>query len=692
MQCGSNKSAAYSPKREYNLKDKNKNNKDATPARPKGSTTMVFARLFRQYAMRHSFRLFIGIIAGIIMGGAMHAFLSFVDMGITTIDAGVSQSQEVQEKTQQGVMEKLSKYRAVQWTLDKLDVKLEKDKTVPDAADSPKSSKHNDLITGKLDGILKNFGLNTDSSQSLSLPLVCVLIAGIIIFFALKAFGEFTNKYCLRWIGSKVVTDLREDIFNNLQKQSLAFYSRHDVGQILSRCTYDAGTIEHAFANCISEMFTSPMQILVAVIFLIQKACASNLVRPTVILIIAMPVFIIPIYVISKIIREYQHKVLGRVSVLVTRMQENISGIRVVKSFNMEEFETKRFAKDSRKYFKTVSKAILADIFMTPVMQITAIAIGAGFILLCLHYKISLSTVAVLGYAAQNAYKPIKELSKMNSNMQKCAAAAERIFETLDVKDVIPEIESPVTLDGFHDRISFNNVTFSYDNQGDPTLQDFTLDICKGQTVAVVGPTGSGKSTLANLLARFYDPQQGSISMDGTDLKNISNASLRSIIGIVAQDNFLFNESIAFNIGYGRPGASREEIIEAAKLANAHEFIMDDPLGYDRPCGERGCLLSGGQKQRIAIARAILKNPPVLILDEATSALDTVTEQAVQQAIGRLMASRTVLAIAHRLSTIVNADKIVVIDNGRIVEQGTHQELYKMNGRYRQLYDLQKPV
>ena len=241
------------------------------------------------------------------------------------------------------------------------------------------------------------------------------------------------------------------------------------------------------------------------------------------------------------------------------------------------------------------------------------------------------------------------------------------------------------------DKICFNHITFSYENNPVPVIRDFSLEIGRGQFVAIVGSTGSGKSTLANLLARFYDPQEGSITIDGVDIRDMSNTDLRKIIGIVSQDNFLFNESVAFNIGYSRPDATRDEIVAAAKRAYADDFITDSPEGYDRPAGERGCLLSGGQKQRIAIARAILKNPPVLILDEATSALDTKTEQQVQKALNELMQSRTVLAIAHRLSTVVNADKIVLLDEGRIAEQGTHQELYNLNGKYRQLYDLQLP-
>ena len=334
-------------------------------------------------------------------------------------------------------------------------------------------------------------------------------------------------------------------------------------------------------------------------------------------------------------------------------------------------------------------KAVLADIFMGPAMQLTAIGLGVVFILLCYHYRISLGVLFSLGYAAQTAYRPLKELAKMNTNLQKCAAAAERIFHTLDVSTALPEPANPQPMPEFREAIRFDHVTFAYDQGQEPVLTDFTLEIRKGEHIAIVGPTGSGKSTAASLLARFYDPVAGAITIDGRDLRSIANADLRKLIGIVAQDNFLFNETIDFNIRYGRPDATVAEVKDAATRANASEFIEADPLGFDRPCGERGCLLSGGQKQRLAIARALLRNPPILILDEATSALDTVTEQLVQQAIDQLKKDRTVLSIAHRLSTVVHSDKIVVVMNGRIVEQGTHQELYALGGHYKDLYDRQ---
>ncbi len=675
-------------------------NRDKPFNKPQGSAFRIFSRLFREYAMRHWFRLFLGILSGLIMGGAMHASLNFMDFGLSSLNSSLSQKHDNHAAEKAGIAEKLKNNATISTVLKALKIDLsknaetviqEQDEDGPDASATRREDEKATGIFRKINEISSIFGFKVSKDEAISFPLVCVLIVIMLLFFGLKSFGEFTNKYFLRWIGARIVADLRSDLFANFQRQSMAFFAKHDVGQIISKCTNDASYIEHSFSNSIAEMLLSPLQIIVAVTFLIQKAISCGLARPTAILIIAVPIFMVPIIVISKIIRKYQHRVLDKISVLVGRMQENLSGIRVVKAFNTEEYETERFNRENQKYFNAVAKAILADIFMSPVMHITAIGIGAGFIILCFHYQISLATLAVMGYAASQAYKPIKELARMNANLQKCAAAAERIFAALDIRELIPEPASPIHVETLKDKICFNHITFSYENNPTPVIKDFSLEIERGQFVAVVGSTGSGKSTLANLLARFYDPQEGSITIDGVDIRDISNKDLRSIIGIVAQDNFLFNETIAFNIGYSRPDSTMEEITDAAQRAYADEFIMESPEGYNRPAGERGCLLSGGQKQRIAIARAILKNPPVLILDEATSALDTKTEQQVQKALNELMQSRTVFAIAHRLSTVVNADKIILLDAGCIAEQGTHRELYNLNGKYRQLYDLQLP-
>ena len=660
--------------------------------RPEGQTFRIFWRLFHEYAFRHWFRLFLGILCALLMGGAMHGFLRFFDIGISAVEQGMggAQAEAVEGgKASNGVLEKVQGNRLLHWVVQKLELDKPPSAENGEGGVKDKTEQKDGKFQKNVTRISEKLGLKVSGEERLTLPVVGVVVGLLMVFFMVKSVSEFVNKYFLRWVGARVVTDLRADLFANFQRQSLRFFGENDVGRLISRCTNDTAMIEHSFANSIAEMVLSPIQILIALEFVLQKAIAVGLIRPTIILCIAMPICLVPVYVISKYVRRYQHIVLERISYLISLMQENLSGIRVVKAYNMEEQENQAFRKQNDTYFRAVVKAVLADIFMGPAMQLTAIGLGVVFILLCYHYRISLGVLFSLGYAAQTAYRPLKELAKMNTNLQKCAAAAERIFNMLDVSTALPEPVNPQPMPEFRDAIRFDHVTFAYDQGQEPVLKDISLDIRKGQHIAIVGPTGSGKSTVASLLARFYDPQEGGISIDGRDLRSIANADLRKLIGIVAQDNFLFNETIDFNIRYGRPEATPEEVRDAATRANATEFIEADPLGYDRPCGERGCLLSGGQKQRLAIARALLRNPPILILDEATSALDTVTEQLVQQAIDQLKKDRTVLSIAHRLSTVVHSDQIIVVMNGRIVEQGTHQELYAQGGHYKDLYDRQ---
>jgi subfamily B ATP-binding cassette protein MsbA len=689
-----------------------------SPTSPDRSSLVVYWRLFWTFAKPYWFQLFLGISAGLIMGGAMHAYLRFMDLGLNALETGYVQKATGQEKT--SLLDKLQDNRTFNWLLKVTRSSLPRQDEPPDrrqpaettgtarptgnttitetgapapamtgAGDAAAAPPAETGLFAKINAVTRRLGFEVDDQEALTFPLVCLLISIMFFYFVVKAVGEFVNRFFLRWVGAKVVADIRLALFNNLQKQSVAYFDQHDVGQLISRCTYDTGAIEHSVANSVAELCTAPIMILVAIQFIIQKALEVRLFQPTLIFIIAMPLCTVPIFMVSRYVRKYQRGVLLRISELVARMQENFTGIRVVKAFHMEDHESARFRRENKGYFRAVVKAMLADVFVQPTMQMTAIGLGAMFIILCYHYNVSLGTLAVIGYAAQQAYKPIKELAKLNSNLQKSAAAAERIFEVLDTDTGLPLPPNPVRLPSFTDRIAFEHVSFAYNDTTGPVLADVNVAIRKGQLVAIVGQTGSGKSTMAALLARFYDPTAGQVTLDGHDLKTLEPADFRRLLGIVSQDTFLFNDTLADNIRFGTPDASDDDVIAAARRANAHDFIVADPLGYQRFAGERGNLLSGGQKQRIAIARAILKNPPILILDEATSALDTVTEQLVQQAITEIMQDRTVLAIAHRLSTIVKADLILVMDQGRVVEQGTHQELFEQNGFYRNLYDRQ---
>ncbi len=645
------------------------------------SSIAIYWRLLREFAGRYWGYLFIGILAGLLMGGALRAHLSFLDMGVSTL------GNEGKSGKPDAVVQRIVEFPPVRWVMEKLDLKYQPDDTHRENKDKNPRPEIKDDKGGQLEKMAGRLGLDTEGV--LSFRMVCFIIVMLVLFCIAKSFFELVNKFSLQWVGSRVVADIRERLFETFERQSLHFYSQHDVGQLISRCTNDAATVQHSFANCISELFLAPVQLIVSVWYCVEKARSANMGTPILIVILLVPVVIIPVYVISKYLRHYQHKVLSRISELTGRMQETMSGITVVKAFHQEQRELDRFSKQNNRYFKAVVKTIVLDVFMQPTMQLSAISLGAIFLLICYQQHVPLLTIGVIGYAATQAYKPIKEIAKFNVNLQKCAAALDRIFHALDTNDCLPEAENPVPIADFKNEIVFQDVTFSY-NEGAPVvMQGFNLTIPKGSHVALVGATGSGKSTIASLLARFYDPVKGSVSIDGVDLRNISNHDLRKLVGIVSQENFLFNSDIAFNLCYGRPEATQEEMEDAARRANATEFIEANPEGFARAVGERGNQLSGGQKQRVAIARALLVNPPILILDEATSALDTVTEQQVQLAITELMKERTVLSIAHRLSTILTADKIVVIDNGRIVEQGTHAELYAKNGIYADLYNRQ---
>ncbi len=514
-------------------------------------------------------------------------------------------------------------------------------------------------------------------------------ISGLILLFFLKNLATYLNKYYTRWVGTRVIADFRDEIFGKLLNQSLKFYGNTDVGQLISRSTNDTSQMESAVAHTIADATRCPIEIAACLGFLIYTAVTNRNMSLLLTILIGLPAAVLPIIILGRKIRKTYKRAYSKIADVVTIMHEVFTGILVVKAYGMEEAENARFKETNRKYFKTLVRALKLELAMTPLMEFVAVLSVIAFWILCYAKELTISQIFVLVAPAIMAYRPLKDLAKINTYIQKSMAAADRYFELVDMQTEVTEKPGAVPIERFERDIRFDNVSFSYGDR--KILDNFNLVIPAGKVVAVVGETGSGKTTIANLIARFYDVDAGSVKIDGRDVRDMKISSIRSLIGIVSQQSILFNDTIANNIAYGQKNPSRDQIEEAAKKANAYQFIVDGRHGdgFDTVVGEKGFKLSGGERQRISIARAILKNPPILILDEATSSLDTVTEKLVQDALDNAMSGRTVFAIAHRLSTIQHADTIIVLAGGGIAESGTHEELLARGGQYKRLFEMQ---
>ncbi len=636
-----------------------------------------YLRLLR-YARPYWFRLTVGIVSGMLVGGSLFFSLMMIPQMVGIIDP---------QRETQAVAEPGSQQSTISTTGDaKLDQMLRQASGYAQRYRLPLEVQGREItVTWP-----KRFSFEVvDARGTLAWQLLALYATGFVLFWLIKNLADYINKYCMRWVGNKVVADMRNEIFTRLMGQSLRFYSGNDVGELISRSTNDTSVIEHSVSETISDLTSCPLQV-VACLAAVYVACrdAQNYAL-VIILVCGMPLLLIPILVLSRRIRRIYRRSYARIADVTTRMHEVFTGIRVVKAYHTEEMETIRFKGVNRKYFRDVITAIKLQLLLSPLMEVVAVAATLVFLVYAYSRGVALSQLAALLSPALMAYRPLKDLSKVVSYIQRSMAGADRFFEIIDTHTELPEKPDAREMRDFHEGIELDQVCFSY---GDRRIIDsLSFTIPRGSMVAVVGETGSGKSTIANLIARFYDVDSGAVRIDGVDVRDYTIASLRKHIGMVTQDAILFNDTIANNISYGCPEATREQIVEAAKQANAHDFIVDGrhAQGYDTHVGEKGFRLSGGEKQRISIARAILRNPPILILDEATSALDTVTEKLVQEALTRVMANRTVFAIAHRLSTIRHADRIIVLRQGRIVESGTHEQLLQLNGIYRKLYDTQ---
>ena len=517
--------------------------------------------------------------------------------------------------------------------------------------------------------------------------IVCVIVP--IVAFA-RLLMMFLNHYCLSWAGAHAVADLRMEMLEHVQRQSLQFFGRVDVGQIMSRISSDPNQIQTIMTTILTEVALAPFEIFVAIGFIVWFAVANHMIPTLMLICVGFPFFVLPIQMLGRRIKKWARKTLERNSMIGAKIHEILTCIRVVKSCHTEDFENRRYALTNRYLLKSTMRGLRIGLMVGPTVETVGILLICAFVVWCFLTNVKISDVVPMLAPLLIIYKPVKQLSKLQVQVENSLAALSRIYSVLDLHMELPESANPVRKPTFDDRVAFEDVSFKYDTAEREAVVHASFEMPRGKMVAVVGGTGSGKSTMSGLLARFYDPQKGRVTIDGIDLKDVSIDDLRRLVGAVMQETLLFNDTIEENIRYGTPDATHKQIVAAAKLANAHDFIMAQPEGYARIVGEKGFALSGGERQRIAIARAILRNPPILILDEATSALDTVTEKLVQDALDNLMANRTTFAIAHRLSTIRHADLILVMEDGRIAERGTHDELYAANGIYRKLCDMQK--
>jgi subfamily B ATP-binding cassette protein MsbA len=514
---------------------------------------------------------------------------------------------------------------------------------------------------------------------------VIALVAVIPVVMFLRGFFGYLNVYLLQWTAVRAVTGLRVKLFSHLLDLSAGFFSSNRSGELISRIMNDTSALQSILGGAASVIIVAPVTLvgMLAYLFVTQP-------KLTLMSMVVLPACMVPIFIFNRKIRKSARAMQAQNAELTQVMNETFTGHRVVKAYNLESTVVEQFRSAAQKFNSHYMRIVRAAEMPGPLIEFLG-SMGIALVLLYLVYstaaKPSMPDFLGLVGSIFLMYQPMKNLTRLQGQVVQARAASERIFELLATQNSVPEPASPKPLKAAGAEIRFDHVTFAYGEKS--VLQDFDLLIQPGQLVALVGASGSGKTTVANLLLRFYDPRQGAVRIGGTDLRDLATRDLRKQIAVVTQENILFNDSIRRNIELGRPGASQDEIIAAARHAHAHEFIKEKPEGYDAVIGEKGVMLSGGQRQRLAIARAVLKDAPILILDEATSALDTESERAVQVALDELMKGRTTICIAHRLSTILHADVIVVLDQGRIIETGRHEELIRRGGIYQKLYELQ---
>lgn len=508
----------------------------------------------------------------------------------------------------------------------------------------------------------------------------------VVIVFFLRGLGDYGQEYCMNYVGQRIIKDLRDRLYEQILDLPLSFFHQERTGVLMSRITNDVNVIRAMVSTAVTSIirdFFTIIGLIIVVLYRDWKLALGAL--------IILPIAFFPIVEFGRRVRRVSRRCQESMAELNSFLHETFAGSKIVKAFGMEDFEKKRFVEKTDDLFKLEIKTVIAKSVSAPIMELLA-GLGIAFVVWYGGYSVitgasTPGTFFSFMAAVLMLYDPVKKLSRLNNAVQEGMAASDRVFDILEKRSDIQEIQNPTELVIKPHRVEFEKVSFQYDR--DPVLKEIDLDVQPGEILALVGMSGGGKTSLVNLIPRFYDVSEGAIRIDGVDIRNASLASLRRQIAVVTQEPILFNDTVASNIAYGNSLAGEQEIIEAARAAYAYDFVTKFPKGFDTNIGELGGRLSGGEKQRICIARALLKNAPILILDEATSALDAESEMWVQKALENLMKGRTTFVIAHRLSTISYADRIVVLVNGRIVEQGRHEDLMALEGEYFKLHQMQ---
>ncbi len=532
-----------------------------------------------------------------------------------------------------------------------------------------------------------NYFITTSQADHGPQYTLSIMVVVIITLFLLKNFSNYLAMYFITFLRNGILRDIRNAMYKKVVELPLAFFSEKRKGDVMARMSSDVLEIQHSFLSILELIVREPLTILFTIIAMFALS-----VKLTLFVFIFIPVSGFIISYIGKSLKRKSDKAQQEQGFFLSIIEETLSGLKVIKGFNAEPYFNQKFQESTRRFFRISNKILNKQNLSAPASEFLGIVVIAillwygGKMVLIDHTFTGAKFIAYMGLA-YNILTPAKQISKASYNVKKGNAAADRVLQILEETNPIVNNSGAIQKTDFNDKISIENVSFKYEDEW--VLRNFSLDIPKGKTVALVGQSGSGKSTIANLLLRFYDVNEGTIAIDGVKIREMNLHSLRSLMGLVTQDSILFNDSVKANVALGKMEVSDEAVIEALKVANAYEFVKDLPEGIHTNIGDSGNKLSGGQKQRLSIARAVLKNPPIMVLDEATSALDTESEQLVQSALDNMMQNRTSVVIAHRLSTIQKADLIVVMHKGEIVEQGTHEELIARKNIYHKLVNMQ---